>query len=91
MKRVKIYCNVKFYEYETTHNADTSNEFQYAEFDKYEESETVEIDIPESTNQNMFTEPNIEPSTEVQNVSPELINTSIASCCSECNQQSTCC
>ena len=99
-KRVKTYCNVKFCEYETTHsNTDTSNEFQYTEFDEYEESETVKIDIPKSINQNTFTESNIKPSTEAQDidspdasqdVSPEPMNTNITSHCSECNQQPTC-
>ena len=56
---------MKFYEYEIIYNADISNEFQYAEFDEYEKSETVEIDIPELINQNMFTESSIEPSIEV--------------------------
>ena len=101
MKRVKTYCDVEFCEYKTTHNnADISSEFQYAEFDECEESETVEIDISESTNQNTSTESSIESSTEVQNigssdasqnVSPEPTNTSITLCCSECNWQSTCC
>ena len=100
MKRVKTYCNVKFRKYETAHNTDISNKFQYAEFDKYEESETVEIDIPESINQNTSTEPSIESSIKVQdigspdafqNVLPEPMNTSIAPCCSECNQQLICC
>ena len=89
-KRVKIYCNVKFCEYETTHNADISNEFQYAEFNEYEESKTVEIDIPESINQNVFTEPSIESFTEAQNINshdvlPEPMNINIASHCSEHN------
>ena len=101
MKRVKTYCDVEFCKYETTHsNTDTSNEFQYTEFDEYEESETVEIDIPELTNQNTSTEPSIEPSTEAQDigspdasqdVSPEPMNTSIAPCCSERNRQPTRC
>ena len=99
-KRIKTYHNVKFCEYEITHNADASNEFQYAEFNEYEESEIVEIDIPESTDQNMFTEFNIESSAEAQNinssdasqnVSPKTTNTSITSHCSEHNQQSTHC
>ena len=90
---------MKFHKYKTIHsNADISNEFQYTEFNEYEESETVEIDIPESINQNTSTEPNIEPFTEVQNIDshdapqnvlPETTNTSIASCCSKCNQQPT--
>ena len=41
---------MKFCEYETTYNADISNKFQYAKFDEYEESETVEINILELTN-----------------------------------------
>ena len=90
---------MEFHEYETAHNTDTSNEFQYTEFDEYEESETVEIDIPESTDQNTFTEPSIESSAEMQDIDspdafhdalPEITNTSIASHCSECNQQSIC-
>ena len=99
-KRVKTYCDVEFHEYETTHsNTDTSNEFQYAEFDKYEESETVEIGIPESTNQNTSTEPSIEPFTKMQDIDSsdvshdalsEPMNTSIASHHSEHNQQPTC-
>ena len=93
-KRVKTYHDVKFCENETTHNVDISNKFQYTEFDEYKESETVEIDIPESINQNTSTEPSIEPSTKAQdigshNVSPEPTNTSIASHCSECNWQFT--
>ena len=98
-KKVKTYHDVEFHEYETTHNnTDTSNKFQYTEFDEYKESETVEIDIPESTDQNMSTEPSIEPSAEAQdigspdasqNVLPETMNTSIASHCSEHNQQPT--
>ena len=59
MKKIKIYCDVKFHKYKTTHNINISNEFQYAEFNKYEKSETVKIDISELTNQNMFIEPNI--------------------------------
>ena len=98
IKRVKIYCDVEFHKYETTHNINTSNKFQYTEFDKYKESETVEIDIPESINQNVFTESSIEPFIKVedidfsdtsQNVLPELTNISITPHCSECNQQST--
>ena len=100
IKRVKIYCDVEFHEYETTHNTDTSNEFQYAEFDKYKESETVEIDIPKLINQNMSTEFSIKPSIEAQdmgssdasqNVLPEPMNTSIAPHHSKCNQQPICC
>ena len=101
MKRVKTYCNVEFHEYETTHsNTDTSNEFQYTEFNKYKESETVKIDIPELTNQNTSTESSIKPSTEAQdigspdasqNVSPEPMNTSITPHHLECNQQPICC
>ena len=73
---------MEFYEYETTHNTDISNKFQYAEFDEYEESETVEIDISELTNQNTFTEFSIESFTEAQNISsynalPEPMNTGI--------------
>ena len=95
IKRVKTYCDVKFHKYETTHNADTSNEFQYTKFDEYEESETVEIDIPESTNQNTFKEPSIEPFIKAQNIGfhnalSEPINTDIISHCSECNWQPTC-
>ena len=60
IKRIKIYYDVKFCEYETTHsNTDISNKFQYAEFNKYKESETVEIDILKSINQNTFIEFNI--------------------------------
>ena len=99
-KRVKTYHDVKFHKYEITHsNTDTSNEFQYTEFDEYKKSETVEIDIPESTNQNTFTEntftePSIEPSIKAQNMGspdasqdalPEPTNTDIISCCSEHN------
>ena len=88
---------MEFYEYETTHNnIDISNEFQYAEFDKYEESETVEIDISELINQNMSAESNIEFSTKAQdigfhNASSELTDTNITSHYSKCNQQFTCC
>ena len=94
-KRIKTYCDMKFYKYETTHNTDISNEFQYTEFDEYKESETVEIDISELTNQNTFTEFSIKSFTEVQNIdfyniSSELMNINIASCCSEHNQQPTC-
>ena len=49
-KRIKTYCNVEFHKYKTAHNTDISNEFQYAEFNEYKESETVKIDISESTN-----------------------------------------
>ena len=57
---------MEFHEYEITHsNTNISNKFQYAEFDEYKKSETVEMNIPESINQNMFTEPSIEPFTEV--------------------------
>ena len=99
-KRIKTYHDVKFHEYETTHsNTDISNKFQYTEFDKYKKSETVKIDIPESTNQNVSTEPNIKPfikteninfSNAFQNVSPELTNTNITLHHSEHNQQPTC-
>ena len=98
MKRVKTYHNVKFHKYETAHNADTSNEFQYAEFDEYKKSETVEIDIPESINQNTSTESNIKPSIKAQNIDspdafqnvlPEPMNTNITPHHSECNQQPT--
>ena len=95
MKRVKTYCDVEFHKYETIHsNTDTSNEFQYTEFNEYKESETVEIDIPESINQNMSTESSIEPFTEAQDIdshdtSFKTMNTSIISHCSECNQQPT--
>ena len=100
IKRVKIYCDVEFHKYETTHNADISNEFQYAEFDEYKKSKTVKINISESINQNTSIEFSIESFTEVQNinffnifqnVSPELMNINITSCCSEHNQQSICC
>ena len=95
-KRVKIYCDVEFHKYKIIYNnTDISNEFQYAEFDEYEESETVEINILKSINQNTFTEFNIEPFTEVQDidshdVSLEFMNTDIISCCSECNWQPIC-
>ena len=94
-KRVKTYCNVKFCKYETTHNTDINNKFQYTEFNEYEKLETIKINIPESTNQNTSTESNIESSTEVQNigshnVSPEPMNTNITSHHSEHNQQSIC-
>ena len=90
---------MKFHKYEITHsNTDTSNEFQYTEFNKYKELKTVEIDISESTNQNAFTKSSIEPFTEAedinssdafQNVSSEPTNTSITSHYSEYNQQPT--
>ena len=85
---------MEFHEYETIYNTDINNKFQYTEFDEYKESETVEIDIPKSINQNMFTESSIEPFTEAQdidfhNVSPKSMNTSITSHCSEYNQQLT--
>ena len=97
-KRVKIYCDVEFHEYETTHNTDISNEFQYTEFNEYKELKTVEIDIPELINQNISTKSNIESSAEAQNINFsdvfqnvlfEIINTSITSHHSECNQQPT--
>ena len=93
-KKIKTYHDVEFHKYETTHNTDISNEFQYAEFDEYKKSETVEIDIPKSINQNISTEPSIEPFTEAQDisshdVSPEPTNTSIAPYHSEHNQQPT--
>ena len=95
IKRVKIYHNVKFHKYETTNNADISNKFQYTEFDKYKESETIKIDISKLTNQNTSTEPSIEPFTEVQNIGfhnvlPEPININITPHCSECNWQPIC-
>ena len=89
---------MEFCEYETTYNTDISNKFQYTEFNKYKESETVEINISELINQNTSTEFNIKFSVKMQNVnsfnafqnvSSETMNTSIASHCSECNQQST--
>ena len=85
---------MKFCKYETTHNTDTNNEFQYTEFDKYKKSETVKIDIPELINQNTSTEPNIKSSTEAQDinshdVSPEPMNTNITPHHSEHNQQPT--
>ena len=98
-KKVKIYCDVKFHKYEITHNTDISSKFQYAEFNKYKKSKTVKIDIPESTNQNMFTEFSIKPSTEMQNIDspdafqnvlPESMNTNITLYHSEHNQQPTC-
>ena len=98
-KRVKIYHDVEFHEYEITYNADISNEFQYTEFDEYEESETVEIDISKSTDQNTFIKPSIESSAEAQNInsfnafynaSPEIMNTNIISHHLKCNQQPTC-
>ena len=94
IKRIKTYHNVKFHEYETTHNADISNKFQYTKFNEYEESEIVEIDISELTDQNTSTEFSIEPSAKVQNisssdvsynVSPKTMNTSITPHCSEHN------
>ena len=99
-KRVKTYCDVKFCKYETAHNTDISNKFQYTKFNEYEESETVEIDISKSINQKVFTKFNIESFVKVQdidsfnvfqNVSSEIINISITLCCSKCNQQSICC
>ena len=96
IKKVKTYHDVKFYKYETTHNINISNKFQYAEFNKYKKLKTVKIDISESINQNIFTEFNIKPSTEAlninfsdvfQNVSSESTNTNIASHYSEYNQQ----
>ena len=59
---------MKFCEYETTHNTDISNKFQYTEFNEYKESETIKIDILKSTNQNTFTKSSIEPSAKMQNV-----------------------
>ena len=97
-KRIKTYHDVEFHEYETTHNTDASNKFQYTEFDEYKKSETVEIDIPESTDQNTSTESSIESSAEAQNIDfpdafqnalPEITNTSIVPHHSEHNQQPT--
>ena len=96
MKKIKIYCNVKFHKYETAHNTDTSNKFQYAEFNEYKELETVKIDISKSTNQNTFTKFNIESFTEAQNINSfntfqnvlsEPMNINIASYYSKHNQQ----
>ena len=67
-KKVKIYYNVEFYEYETAHNTDISNKFQYTEFNKYKELKIVEINISELTNQNTFTKSSIEFSIKVQNI-----------------------
>ena len=48
-KRVRIYCNVKFHEYETFNAADEiDKEFQYEEFDKFEKAEIVKIDLSET-------------------------------------------
>ena len=89
MKRVKIYCDVEFCEYETTHNTDTSSKFQYTEFDKYKKSETVEIDIPESI-KTFIKAQNISSSDASQNVLPEPMNTNITPHHSEHNQQPIC-
>ena len=98
-KRVKTYCDVEFHKYEITHsNTDISNEFQYTKFDKYKESETVEIDISKLTDQNTSIEFSIKSSAEAQDINSfnafhdvlsEIINTSITLYCSEHNQQST--
>ena len=49
MKRVKTYCNVKFHEYETFNTAEEiSEEFQYEEFDKFEKTEIMEINLSET-------------------------------------------
>ena len=99
-KKIKIYHDVEFHKNKTTHNIDISNKFQYTEFDEYKKSETVEIDISKSINQNMSTESSIEHSIEMQNIGSsdisydallETTNTSIASHYSECNQQPICC
>ena len=60
---------MEFHKYETTHsNTDTNNKFQYTKFNEYKKSETVEINIPKSINQNMSTELNIELSIKVQDI-----------------------
>ena len=93
-KKIKTYCNVEFHKHKTAHNTDISNKFQYTKFNKYKESETVEIDISKSTDQNTFTKFNIEFFIKVQNInfhnvfhntSSETINTNIISHYSECN------
>ena len=89
---------MEFHKYEITYNTDASNKFQYAEFDKYKESETVEINISESTDQNISTELSIKSSAKMQNInssdvshdtSLKIMNISIVSHCSECNWQFT--
>ena len=89
-KRVKIYYNVKFHKYKITYNTDISNKFQYAEFNKYKESEIIEIDIPKLINQNTFIESNIESFIKTQNINfynvlSELTNTSITLHHLKCN------
>ena len=131
MKRVKTYHNVKFCKYETFNAAEEiSEEFQYKEFDEFEKTEIVEINLSETSatsshesirikdltaqpqntseliNQNIETaEPHIKPQ-EIRDshrvshdishevfceISHKPMNMNIASCCSDCNQQSTRC
>ena len=70
-KRVKIYCNIKFCEYETFNIADEiSKEFQYEEFDKFKKTEIMKINLSE------ISATSLHKSIEIKDLTAQLQNTS---------------
>ena len=75
IKKIKIYCNVKFHKYKTFSITDKiDEEFQYEEFDKFEKTEIVKIDLSKTSATSSHELIRIKDlTTQSQNIS-ELIN-----------------